>query len=46
MRSIAAKIRDEYDLHSEDKFHNLFYRNVRPDFMEPLPKYMKIKNKH
>lgn len=32
MRSIAAKIRDEYDLHSEDKFHNLFLQKCKTRF--------------
>ena len=43
VRNITAKIRDDYDRVRENKFHNNFYKNVRPDFMEPLPKNFKKK---
>lgn len=43
VRNITAKIRDVYDRVRENKFHNNFYKNVRPDFMEPLPKNFKKK---
>lgn len=41
MRKVAEKIRDEYDRHTEDVFHNKFMSKIiknkcRPDFMEPL----------
>jgi hypothetical protein len=43
VRNITAKMRDDYDRVRENKFHNNFYKNVRPEFMEPLPKKFKKK---
>jgi len=44
VRRKTAEIRDSYDRSNENKFHHDFYarharnHNIRPDFMEPLPK--------
>lgn len=43
VRNITSKIRDDYDRVRENRFHINFYKNVRPDFMEPLPKNFKKK---
>lgn len=49
VRKKTAEIRDSYDRANENKFHNTFYathkrnKEVRPDFMEPLPKKIIIK---
>ena len=41
-RELAAKIKDEYDLIEDNKFHSKFYKRhsdyVRPDFFEPIKK--------
>lgn len=41
MRKVAEKIRDEYDRHTDNAFHNKFMSKIiknakRPEFMEPL----------
>ena len=41
IREITAKIRDDYDRAKEERYHINFYKNTRPDFMEPLPKNFK-----
>ena len=43
IREITAKIRDDYDRSKENLYHYNFYKNIRPDFMEPLPKNIKKK---
>lgn len=43
VRKKTAEIRNSYDRANENKFHNNLYKNVRPDFMEPLPKKVIIK---
>lgn len=41
VRHITTKIREDYDKVRENNFHYKFYKNIRPDFMEPLPKPIK-----
>ena len=41
IRTITSKIRDEYDRAKENRYHYNFYKNVRPDFMEPIPKIVR-----
>lgn len=43
IRKITAKIRDDYERPMENLYHYNFYKNTRPDFMEPLPKNFKKK---
>lgn len=43
VRRKTIEIRDSYDRANENKFHNLLYGKIRPDFMEPLPKNFKKK---
>ena len=43
VRNITSKIRDDCDRVRENRFHINFYKNVRPDFIAPLPKNFKNK---